>query len=56
MVTIAYIRVSSEKQNCSNQHYEIENFCKLHNVNIINGWKKLFLQEKNSNKENLVKF
>lgn len=37
MVTIAYIRVSSEKQNCSNQHYEIENFCKLHNVNI-NKW------------------
>lgn len=37
MVTIAYIRVSSEKQNCSNQHYEIENFCKIHNF-IIDKW------------------
>lgn len=37
MVTIAYIRVSSEKQNCSNQHYKIENFCKIHNF-IIDKW------------------
>ena len=34
MTAIAYIRVSSDKQNCANQKTEIESFCKSHHLTI----------------------
>ena len=37
MTTIAYIRVSSDKQTCSNQHFTINEYAKAHNL-IINKW------------------
>ena len=32
-----YIRVSSDKQTVENQRFEIEKFCKVHNLHI-DGW------------------
>ena len=37
MTTIAYIRVSSDKQTCSNQHFTINEYAKSHNL-TINKW------------------
>ena len=37
MTTIAYIRVSSDKQTCSNQHFTIKEYANTHNL-IINKW------------------
>ena len=34
MATIAYIRVSSDKQTCSNQHFTIKEYTKSHNIHI----------------------
>ena len=34
MKTIAYIRVSSDKQNCANQRYEINNYCRANNMPV----------------------
>lgn len=34
MKTIGYIRVSTDKQDCENQKYEIENFAKQNNITI----------------------
>lgn len=34
MIVYAYVRVSSEKQNCANQHHEIEVFCQEHNLTV----------------------
>ena len=37
MTVVAYIRVSSDKQTCSNQHFTINEYAKSHNL-IINKW------------------
>ena len=37
MITIAYIRVSSDKQTCSNQHFTIQEYAKKKNIRI-NRW------------------
>ena len=37
MTTIAYIRVSSDKQTCSNQHFTIKEYAKLHHLHIDKG-------------------
>ena len=37
MTTYGYIRVSSDTQNCANQHYEIETFCKNNNL-LVDEW------------------
>lgn len=37
MAVIGYIRVSSNKQTCEHQHYEIEQFAHLNNI-IVNRW------------------
>ncbi|MBQ3695589.1 MAG: recombinase family protein [Alphaproteobacteria bacterium] len=37
MTIIAYIRVSSDKQTCSNQHFTINEYAKSHNL-TINKW------------------
>ncbi len=34
MTTIAYIRVSSDKQTCSNQHFTIKEYAKSHHLHI----------------------
>ena len=34
MTTIAYIRVSSDKQTCSNQHFTIKEYAKSHNIHV----------------------
>ena len=34
MTTIAYIRVSSDKQTCSNQHFTIKEYTKSHNIHV----------------------
>ena len=37
MKIYVYVRVSTEQQNCANQHHEIETFCKMNNL-IIDEW------------------
>ena len=37
MNTVAYIRVSSDKQTCSNQHFIIKEYAKIHHV-LIDKW------------------
>ena len=37
MKIYGYVRVSSDLQNCQNQHYEIETFCKNNNL-IVDKW------------------
>lgn len=37
MKVIAYIRVSTGQQNCANQKYEIDAYCKHHNL-VIDEW------------------
>lgn len=37
MTTYAYIRVSTDQQNCSNQRFEIETFAKKNNI-LIDEW------------------
>jgi len=48
MTVYAYIRVSSDKQNCANQKYEITTFCKSKELKI-NVW----IQEIISTRKNL---
>ena len=37
MKIYGYVRVSTEQQNCANQHHEIETFCRANNL-IVNEW------------------
>ena len=37
MKVYGYVRVSSDVQNCANQHYEIETFCKKNHL-LIDKW------------------
>lgn len=37
MKVYGYVRVSSDLQNCQNQHYEIETFCKNNNL-VVDEW------------------
>ena len=50
MTITAYLRVSTDKQTCLNQKYEIENYCKHHNLQV-NRWVK----ETISSRQNLEK-
>lgn len=37
MKVYGYVRVSSDLQNCANQHYEIEQFCQKNNL-VVDEW------------------
>ena len=37
MKIYGYVRVSTEQQNCANQHHEIETFCRSNNL-IVDEW------------------
>lgn len=50
MKIYGYVRVSSDLQNCANQHYEIETFCKKNHL-IIDEWVEEVISSKKILKE-----
>ena len=50
MKIYGYVRVSSDLQNCANQHYEIETFCKKNHL-VIDEWVEEVISSKKILKE-----
>lgn len=50
MKVYGYVRVSSDVQNCANQHYEIETFCKKNHL-LIDKWVEEVISSKKILKE-----
>ena len=53
MAVIGYIRVSSNKQTCEHQHYEIEQFAEHNNINIDKWVEETITSHKPLNKRQL---
>lgn len=55
MAVIAYIRVSSDKQNCANQKHEITNYCDYNNIDIDNWIEEIISSRKQLKERKLGK-
>ena len=51
-----YIRVSTDPQNCENQKFEIENYCKNNNlkINILDKFDTYMAEIRNSIEDNIT--
>ena len=55
MKVYGYVRVSSDLQNCANQRYEIEKFCKSHNLQVYEWIEEVISSRKPLNERKLGK-